>query len=122
MANAFDTNYYRRLNAEAMAQIPVRTTGAACAATATATEFAAESEAEFEAGVRGVSSEPDQLQDASPDQPGAEYSPALDLEIRPAVDGDSVLDRYCISEPEPDLPSRRQLRPRCRPHRPNKEI
>jgi uncharacterized RDD family membrane protein YckC len=100
--NAFDTNYYRRLNAETMAQIPVRSSGAACAATATAQEFAPEFEAEVEA--ESEVSQPDEFQDASPDQLCAESSPALDLEIRPAVAADSVLDRYCISEPEPSLP------------------
>ena len=55
-----------------MAQIPVRATGAAGAATAIAQEFEAESEAEFaaesEAEFEAESevSQPDQLQDASP--------------------------------------------------------
>jgi len=104
--NAFDTNYYRRLNAESFAQIPGPLMGATVAATAPAEELetecevenGTENEAEGEAGLGGtLSGEP--LDDADNEL-------AIDLELRPAVAGDPCLDRYCISEaaPEPAAP------------------
>jgi uncharacterized RDD family membrane protein YckC len=117
--NAFDTNYYRRLNAESRAQIPVPTTSAVCAIAATAQELAAEFATEFEA--RSEAGLPGDFQDAPPDQPCQESgnSPALDLEIRPAAAGDSVLDRYCISEPEPGLPVTPPVAPLAPPEQGN---
>jgi uncharacterized RDD family membrane protein YckC len=95
--NAFDTNYYRRLNAESMAQAPGMRMSAT--ATAAAQEFEAEFEAESDAGV------PDRLCDTPGPLPAdAGDDPALDLEIRPTAAGDFVLDRYCISNPEPAQP------------------
>lgn len=97
---AFGTDYYRRLNAESRAQLPVRTTGAATAATASVQEFEDEFQEAADAALL------DEMSDALPDQSSEEFDadPALDLEIRPSVTEDSVLDRYHISEPEPAAP------------------
>jgi uncharacterized RDD family membrane protein YckC len=101
--NLFDTNYYRRLNAETIAQIARPMMAATAAAIAPVTEAEAECEAGCEAEVCPNLGEklPD---DGTGDNTGDE--PAIDLELRPTVAGDSVLDRYCISpaEPEPVAP------------------
>jgi uncharacterized RDD family membrane protein YckC len=92
-----DTHYYRRLNAESMAQSSSMM-GTAGAATAPARECPPpELEAEFEA-------------ESNPGMAGELCGEvcndlALDLEIRPETkdgDEDSFLERYCISEPEPE--------------------
>jgi uncharacterized RDD family membrane protein YckC len=94
--SAFDTNYYRRLNAESIAQSAYMTVGRTGAATALACElpapeFEAELEAESSSGIAAAAE--------------ACNNPALDLEIRPRaaedVAEDSFLERYCISEPPP---------------------
>jgi uncharacterized RDD family membrane protein YckC len=92
--NAFDTNYYRRLNAESMSQCASVAIGATAVATAPVNELEDEFEAENNSS----------LSENLRDRAGEDL--ALDLEIRPAVAEDSVLDRYHISEPEPeaDLP------------------
>jgi uncharacterized RDD family membrane protein YckC len=93
--NTFDTNYYRRLNAEAMMQGSSLTIGATAAAILPAVEPEAEPEAECTAA------ECEELIDDL----------ALDLEIRPTVEADSFLDRYCISEPEPELENPAEAEP-----------
>jgi uncharacterized RDD family membrane protein YckC len=90
---AVDTNYYRRLNAESMSQSSSVTMDATAAATAPAQELEDEVKAESNAALfEKLRAE---AQDAS----------ALDLEIRPTLAEDSCLDRYCISEPEPEADS-----------------
>jgi uncharacterized RDD family membrane protein YckC len=92
--NAFDTNYYRRLNAESMAQGPALLIGATTAATASALEM----DEVAETGESAADIE-------TPHETAAETnSAAADLELRPAVSDDSVLERYCISEAEPVEP------------------
>lgn len=98
MGNAFDTNYYRRLNAESRAQLPERSAGAA--AIASAPQFEAELEAEADAC---LSDEPCGIELNQPGEQAAGDA-VLDLELHPAVAGDSILGRYTISEPEPELP------------------
>lgn len=87
---AFDTNYYRRLNAESMSQCASVTIGATAV---DATGSIDELEDEFEAESNFSLS--DELREKAGD------NLALDLEIRPAVAEDFVLDRYRICEPEP---------------------
>jgi uncharacterized RDD family membrane protein YckC len=102
--NAIDTNYYRRLNAESMAQ------GVSGAATAPAQQFEADFESMNETAVEAESQsarEPRTHYDA------AAEDPALDLETGPAAaepsptvaPGDSFLERYSISEPAPEPPA-----------------
>jgi uncharacterized RDD family membrane protein YckC len=98
VGNAFDTNYYRRLNAESRAQLPERTAGAA--AIASVPQFESEIEAESDAA---LSDEPCGIQPERPDEESGGDA-ALDLELHPAVAGDSVLDRYAISAPDPEPP------------------
>ena len=107
--NTFDTNYYRRLNAETIAQIPRPMMDA----TAAAIEPVSEAEAECEAEVCSDPSE--KLPDGTDDGTGDE--PAIDLELRPTVAGDSVLDRYCISQAEPE-PAAPPAPPAVRPPAP----
>jgi uncharacterized RDD family membrane protein YckC len=90
--NAFDTNYYRRLNAESMAQGAGMEIGAATAATAPAHDYDAELPAENDVEVRPT------LPDALAREQG--NNPLLDLEVRPPAAADSSLDRYRISAPE----------------------
>jgi uncharacterized RDD family membrane protein YckC len=92
--NAFDTNYYRRLNAESFAQSASLTMGATAAATAASPELDSESGAEFDAEFETESSA------GAPDEACNDRS--LDLEIRPTTAEDSFLDGYCICEPEPE--------------------
>jgi len=84
---SFDTNYYRRLNAESMSQGSSTT----IVATALAKKFL-EDELEEESDP----ALPEKLLDKTPDDL------ALDLEIRPTITADSCLDRYRISEPKPE--------------------
>jgi uncharacterized RDD family membrane protein YckC len=91
---AFDTNYYRRLNAESMAQGPNVTMGATATAPALEPDFVFETEGD--AGAQ------DEARDETPDEFNDDLM--LDLEIRPSVAEDAILKRYRISEPEPDLP------------------
>ncbi len=99
--NTIDTNYYRRLNAESMAQDAGMRMDVTVAATARARVFDAELPAEND----------DLLREALPDTQADEPSgnSVLDLEIRPTAAADSVLERYCIAaaeaEPEPQLPA-----------------
>ncbi len=107
--NAFDTNYYRRLNAAAMAQSSSILLGATVAAPAPAQEHEAEiavesepkSERESDDSLRDLL-----LSDTICDPASSVEHPALDLEIRPAVAPDSSLDRYCISAPPLPEPER----------------
>jgi uncharacterized RDD family membrane protein YckC len=95
--NAFDTNYYRRLNAEAMAQGTAMNMGVSIAATAPAHDY--------DAGLPEENEENDvEVHAASADAPVGEQgnNPLLDLELRPPVAADSSLDRYRISAPEPE--------------------
>jgi|GEM_PF-1268164 len=90
--NAFDTHYYRRLNSESLAQIPILTSvsmGATAAATAPARVLEAEFEEESEADVDALA------EDAGDDS-------VLDLEIRPTADENAFLGRYYVSEPKPE--------------------
>jgi len=98
--NAIDTNYYRRLNAESMAQGSSIGFGEAVAATAPAREREAEDE---DAVLARLADRDAADQDAVPDDPGRDDS-RLDLEIRPTVAADSSLDRDCISGPVPEPP------------------
>jgi uncharacterized RDD family membrane protein YckC len=91
--NAFDTNYYRRLNAESMSRPPAMLMGAAVEAT----------DPEVETVEAGDTTVPD-AEVAHPLQREAS-SPVADLELHPAPAGDSVLDRYRISEAEPEPPN-----------------
>ncbi len=90
---AFDTNYYRRLNAESLAQ-PSVTMGATAAATAPVRDFTEESETEGDAVVDDVVDTQMSEEDAS--------NLALDLEIRPVIAEDAFLEQFRISEPEPE--------------------
>jgi len=90
--NAFDTNYYRRLNAQSMAQDGGLMLDATMAATARAHDYDAALPAENDPGVCGTTPDP---QDGE-----SNGSFVLDLEIRPTAAVDSTLDRYLISAPE----------------------
>ncbi len=111
--HAIDTNYYRRLNAESMAQGSAVLMGATVAATAPDQEQEFEFEERSEASTERKSD--DTVLDVFGDQPAKDPTPgdaSLDLEIRPTVAADSPLDRYCISEPapEPEPPTSPMLR------------
>ncbi len=93
--NPFDTNYYRRLNAESMAQAP-----GIMAATAAAMAPAPEPEAEFEAE-RNVKPA-DDVRDNDVRVDDARTNSVLDLELRPNVVAESYLDHDYISAPEPE--------------------
>jgi uncharacterized RDD family membrane protein YckC len=86
--NAFDTNYYRRMNAESLnTGSALRASGALLDATAGATvQYLESEEAVFE----------------TVQQENCEEK-AIDLELRSSAAGDPCLDRYCISEAEPAL-------------------
>jgi uncharacterized RDD family membrane protein YckC len=84
--NAFDTDYYRRLNAQSLGYAP-----ALAAEASPATEL----EAGLEPGY-GV----DELPNDGHDQLAGD--PVLDLELRPAVVEESFLDRYAITAPPPE--------------------
>jgi uncharacterized RDD family membrane protein YckC len=101
--NLFDTNYYRRLNAESIAQIP----GPAMAATALATAPVQEPEAERETQCETEDCSETEVCGTPIEKPGDDAADELviDLELRPTVAGDSVLDRYRISEAEPEPPA-----------------
>jgi uncharacterized RDD family membrane protein YckC len=100
--NAFDTNYYRRLNAAAMSQCSNLTIGATATATVVVPELEAEPEPQPEAESAVACEE--SIDDL-----------VLDLEIRPnaaanlapsaalTAGEDTCLDRYRISEPEPEI-------------------
>lgn len=90
---SFDTNYYRRLNAESMSQGSSTT----IVATALAKKFL-EDEQEKESNPEPSATLPDEAYE--PDE--AHEDVALDIEIRATSASDSCLDRYCISEPEPE--------------------
>lgn len=83
---AFDTNYYRRLNAESLAQSSLPMT-VSMGATAAAAEPARAIEPETEP----CAAEPDSNSEL-----------ALDLEIRPESPEESLLNQIRISEPEPE--------------------
>jgi uncharacterized RDD family membrane protein YckC len=110
--NAFDTNYYRRLNAESMAQAPAlltgaTLTGATTAATASALEMDFASSHTGEPDVEGwiMNGVPNDVSNKAPnDAIPAATTAAPDLQLHPALADDSVLDRYCISQPEPTPP------------------
>ncbi len=112
--HAIDTNYYRRLNAESMAQVPAIQMGATVAATAPEvydSGFELRNEA---TGERSSAAESDDLVrhplsdtigDPSANDPAiceAALDAALNLEIRPTVTADPSLDRYFISETVPE--------------------
>ncbi len=99
-SNAIDTNYYRRLNAESMAQDSSVAQGQAVAAEVQETGVAEESNAMNEAISESESA--DSVLDSLIDREAVVQDPALDLELRPSIAADSLLDRYCISEPEPE--------------------
>ncbi len=81
--NAFDTNYYRRLNAESIAQVSNVNMGATAAAQP-------EADFEVEENLALYQREPE--------------DEALNLELRPPATDDAFLDRYCISDAaEPEL-------------------
>jgi uncharacterized RDD family membrane protein YckC len=86
--NAFDTNYYRRLNAQAIEQ-SVMTTGAATAMVAE----------ELESGYETGSAEDNDAPDTGVAMPSAAL--AIDMELHPAVTGNAYLERYCISGIQP---------------------
>ena len=87
--NAFDTNFYRRLNAESMSQGSSALMGALAAATAPIQELEVECE--------------DAMVEEAHEQ--AAEDQIVDLELRSNAAGDPCLDRYCISEPEStDIP------------------
>ncbi len=111
--HAIDTNYYRRLNAESMAQGSAVLMGATVAAIAPAEE----QESEFEVRSESMSelrteAESDRamlgslLDGVSAKDSAALGDAALEMEIRPTVTAESSLDRYCISRsraPEPPV-------------------
>lgn len=95
--NPFDTNYYRRLNAESLS-------------------------AAYSHGSNALMGAPDVAPEPLPDvDPGPELqsaleilgdlsapavdAPVLDLDLRTHCEGDAALDRYLISEPEPAMES-----------------
>lgn len=92
--NAFDTNYYRRLNARAIEQ------SAAVAAATAAAEIATVAAVEVTEGEWAAAS--DLLGDEI--DLTAEYeavvTPEFDMELHAPAPGDACLDRYCI-QPEP---------------------
>ncbi|HVJ04547.1 MAG TPA: RDD family protein [Candidatus Saccharimonadales bacterium] len=90
---AFDTNYYRRLNAESLAQ-PSVTMSATAAATAPVRDFTEELESETDPMVEEVA-------DAKVSEEAA-TDLALDLEIRPTTAEDTFLEQFRISEPQPE--------------------
>jgi uncharacterized RDD family membrane protein YckC len=93
--NAFDTRYYRRLNAESMSAM---TMGATAAATAPARQ---EPAAGYEAENRDRM--PAALEPASLDhepRPQEAASPAIDLEFYPGAGSDAGLERDRISDAE----------------------
>jgi len=92
--NAFDTNYYRRMNAESLnagaySQGSSALMGAP-AATAPMQELEAEPELES----------PDLLLEDLDSE--ACEQPIPDIQLRAEASGDPGLDRYCISEPAPE--------------------
>jgi uncharacterized RDD family membrane protein YckC len=108
----FDTNYYRRLNAESFAQIPGPLMGATAAATAPAQALEAECgveddvEEDVESGAEDEAMRAAAPGDASCaellEEAGNEL--AIDLELRPTMAEDPCLDRYCISAAAPAPP------------------
>jgi uncharacterized RDD family membrane protein YckC len=97
--SAFDTNYYRRLNAQSREQSSM-TIGATAVATAAAEEMEIDCTAVDEASECAISSEEDDRE--LPDSGQEAGSLSIDLELRPAVTGDACLDRYRISEVAPE--------------------
>ncbi len=108
--HAIDTNYYRRLNAESMAQGSAVLMGATVAATAPAEEQESEFEVRSEAmsELRSEAESDDLLRGSLLDELSAKdpatlgdaaLEAALEMEIRPAAE--SSLDRS-ISEPAPE--------------------
>jgi len=92
--NAFDTNYYRRMNAESLTA-GTYSQGSSALMSATAAAAAREPEAEPEL---------ESTESAGEMHGAACEQPLPDLELRPEVSGDPDLDRYCISEPVPEPP------------------
>ncbi|PSH04326.1 MAG: hypothetical protein CXZ00_08200 [Acidobacteria bacterium] len=84
--NLFDTNYYRRLNAESMALRPAVNLGATVAIEEHVPELEVESDVESIGKTRSEA-----FDDVD-----------FDLEIQPAVAEDSFLERCRIAEPEPE--------------------
>lgn len=101
---AFDTNYYRRLNAESLAE-PAPRIGVTMEATALAQPVQPSSEPEIATAAEVAPNADSTFAD--------DDALGLDLELRPNAPGDANLDRYCISEaaepapepvPEPPAP------------------
>jgi uncharacterized RDD family membrane protein YckC len=90
----FDTNYYRRLNAESLHTGSYSQGSNALVAAATLPDEPCE-----ELSPEDQSADLDMLAEA--EAPSEELLP--DLELHPAVPEDSALDRYCITEPEPAI-------------------
>lgn len=104
---AFDTNYYRRLNAQALEQVaPPRTNASAKACTAiTATATAlAEPEwgADYEANYDADSDEDRDAARLAPGETEAKKGLAIDLKLHEPASGDACLERYCIQGVEPN--------------------
>ena len=92
--NPFDTNYYRRLNAESLSGAYSQGSNALMGAPDAAPEPLLDAES-----VPELKSAFDILGDLSAP---ADDAPALDLDLRTHSEGDAALDRYRISEPEPE--------------------
>jgi uncharacterized RDD family membrane protein YckC len=106
--NTIDTNYYRRLNAESIAQDSGMQFDATVAATAVARDYAAALPGENLAAANDVSpcgTQPDALDS------GSAGNSVLDLEIRPTAAADPSLDRYRISAPQPEPEPKPPARP-----------
>jgi uncharacterized RDD family membrane protein YckC len=86
---AFDTRYYRRLNAQSLSAMTV---GAAAATAQPETEDGYEAENRI-AIAAAIDNEPD---------PQEAASLAIDLELHPAAVGDAALERYLISDAGPE--------------------
>jgi uncharacterized RDD family membrane protein YckC len=86
---AFDTNYYRRLNAESLNAGPY-SQGSSALQGAMATAPMNEPEAESALMSTEIAEDLNEPQ-------------MIDLELRPEVSGDPGLDRYCIAAPEPEM-------------------